>query len=49
MKASITSTPVRTEKEMQSAIEELRRQCRQLVDAVTSLESKVLALTPPST
>jgi len=49
MKNQISSTPVRTEKDVQTAIEELRRQCRALVDKVTELEGKVATLTPPAT
>lgn len=54
MKNQITSTPVRTDKDLQQAVEELRRQCRALVDTVTTLEGKVAALetkvsSPPAT
>ena len=47
MKSQISSTPVRTEKEMQTAIEELRRELRRVTEKVTELEGRIPA--PPAT
>lgn len=47
MKSQISSTPVRTEKEMQTAIEELRRELRRVTEKVTELEGRIPV--PPAT
>lgn len=44
----VATTPVRSEKDMILAIEELRRHVQRLIDKVNTLESRIEALEPPS-